>query len=215
MNNIKYVILFLIVIVCSSSSSNQYNSTVEISKKEFKVLFIGNSLIYTNNLPKIVEKTAKKKGVVIHSKTIALPNYCLMDHWDDGEIQEEIAKNKYDFVIIQQGPSSQAYGRKILIEYGAKINKICNKYGSKLGFFMVWPSLTYYQTFDGVIKNYRDASIINNSILFPVGEIWKEHFDSIKSFDYYSADGFHPSLKGSHISAEIIVEHLLMEYQKD
>ena len=40
------------------------------------------------------------------SKAIAI-----MDHWNDGEVQKEIIRNQYDFVIVQQGPSSQQNGR--------------------------------------------------------------------------------------------------------
>ena len=74
---------------------------------------------------------------------------------------------------------------------------------------MVWPSLKYYQTFDGVIKNHQDAASINNAILCPVGQVWKEYFDTTNSFDYYGPDGFHPSMKGSQVAADVSGEYLL------
>ena len=73
---------------------------------------------------------------------------------------------------------------------------------------MVWPSLKYYHTFDGVIKNYTDAAAINNTILIPVGKVWKDYFDKSNNFQYYGPDGFHPSITGSEISAKVIVETL-------
>ena len=48
-----------------------------------------------------------------------------------------MAKKKYDYIIIQQGPSSQKKGKKMLIEDGAKIKTLCTKYKVKLGYFMV------------------------------------------------------------------------------
>ena len=51
---------------------------------------------------------------------------------------------------------------------------------------MVWPSLNYYQTFAGVIKNYTDAASINNSILLPVGEVWKDYFEAMFSYPLYA-----------------------------
>ena len=128
-----------------------------------------------------------------------------------GQIQKLIASKKYDFVIIQQGPSSQNNGRNMLIEYGKKYNSICKLNNTKLCYFMVWPSLNYYHTFDGVIKNHKDAASINNSILLPVGEVWKDYFDRTDDFQYYSSDGFHPSLEGSQMAAKVIVEYLLLE----
>lgn len=175
---------------------------------DFHILFVGNSLIYSNDLPKLVKKKAEQKGIHIKTKMLALPNYAIHDHWEDGNVQKLMANKKYDFVIIQQGPSSQKDGRKILIEYGKKYKELCKENNSKLCFFMVWPSLNYYHTFDGVIKNYTEAAFMNNAILCPVGKVWKKHFDSTNSFDYYGPDGFHPSLTGSLVAADIIVESL-------
>jgi len=176
--------------------------------KEYGLLFIGNSLTYSNELPDLVKKEAKVKGIKVNTEMIAYGNYAIMDHWDDGEVQILISSEEYDYVIVQQGPSSQAFGREILIEYGKKYSELCKAHNVQFCYFMVWPSLTYYETFDGVIKNHKDAARMNDAILLPVGEVWKKHFDETGEFDYYSSDGFHPSEKGSQIAAEVIVEYL-------
>jgi len=207
----KLIILFCTLIVIHFNSYSQQNFTGNDPKKPINILFIGNSLTYTNNLPILVKEKAKLKGKIIDYKLIAYPNYAIIDHWNDGEIQKLIASKKYDFVIIQQGPSSQNDGRKMLIEYGEKYSNLCTLNNAKLCYFMVWPSLSNYNTFDGVIKNYKDAALINNSILLPVGKVWKDYFDKTNDFQFYSNDGFHPSLEGSRIAAKVIVEYLLQE----
>ena len=45
-----------------------------------KILFIGNSLTYTNNLPELVEKLGEKSNVKIKTQMLAKPNYALEDH---------------------------------------------------------------------------------------------------------------------------------------
>ncbi|WP_339915890.1 SGNH/GDSL hydrolase family protein [Yeosuana marina] len=167
----KYVTLFFILIVTCTSSCCQEEIKNNSSKKEFNILFIGNSLTYTNNLPELVKKKAELQGIKIDTKMEAFPNYAIIDHWNDGEIQKLISSNKYDFVIIQQGSSSQNNGREILIEYGEKFSDLCKLNNTKLCYFMVWPSLSNYHTFEGVITNYTDAASINNSILLPVGKV--------------------------------------------
>ena len=179
-----------------------------LTNTDFNILFIGNSLTYYNNLPQLVIDAAKLKGVSVGTKMIAHGNYALIDHWADGEVQQEIATKKFNFVVVQQGPSSQPWGREVLIEYGQKLKEICDQNDAELCFFMVWPARSYYHTFDGVIRNYTDAAVANNAILCPVGSIWKNHFDSTGNFDYYGPDGFHPSLIGSQVAAEVIVEAL-------
>jgi hypothetical protein len=73
---------------------------------------------------------------------------------------------------------------------------------------MVWPSLHYYHTFNGVIESYTLAANATSSILCPVGEVWKSYFDETEDFSYYGPDGFHPSLKGSNVAAQVIYESL-------
>lgn len=173
-----------------------------------RVLFVGNSLTYFNNLPELVESEAAKNGYRVTADMLAKPNYAILDHWADGEVLELIKNGNYDYLVIQQGPSSQEWGRQVLFEYGEKYNALCSVNGTALVYFMVWPSQAYYYTFPGVIKNYREASMNTNSILCPVGEVWKNHFDSTGDFSYYGSDGFHPSLQGSTVAAKVITDKL-------
>jgi len=203
-----FFFLFALIITNSSLYSQQEISDNKTTT-DFNILFIGNSLTYTNNLPQLVKTYAKLKGIDINTKMIAYPNYAIEDQWNDGQVQKLISSKKYDFVIIQQGPSSQSDGRKMLMDYGKKYYSLCKLNEVKLCFFMVWPSLNYYHTFDDVVKNHKDAASINNSILLPVGKKWKDYIDSTNNMEYYGSDGFHPSLKGSQFAAKVIVEHLL------
>lgn len=193
---------------CKKAKPNQPTSPVVFSDSAKSILFIGNSLTYYNDLPKIVARIGKDSGIEIKTEMVAYPNYALEDHWNDGGIQVLIANKKYDFVLVQQGPSSQADGRAMLMDYGARIKNLCNQHNAKLAFYMVWPALTNFHTFDGVIKNYSDAAAATNSLLCPVGQIWKNYFQSTGDYSYYGPDGFHPSLRGSENAAMIIFKTL-------
>ncbi len=172
------------------------------------ILFVGNSLTYTNNLPIMVENIGKSKGKSIYTKTLAYPNYAIEDHWNDGTMAKLICEGDFDFVVIQQGPSSQSDGRIMLFDYGQRIKDICSNRGTELAFFMVWPAKSNYHTFDGVIKNYTDAASVTNSILCAVGLQFKEYGDR-GDYRFYSSDNFHPSSEGSQMAAEIIYSTLI------
>lgn len=191
----------------SSEDNEESNEYVE---GDTRILFVGNSLTYFNDLPKLVDREAARKGHGAWTTMLAYPNYAILDHWADGKVQNLIEDGDYDFVVIQQGPSSQAFGREVLFEYGKKLSDLCRAYDAQLAFFMVWPSREYYYTFDGVITNHREAAIATGSMLCPVGEVWKKHFDETSDFSYYGPDGFHPSLKGSEVAAEVIVKTLFV-----
>ncbi|MEQ9468328.1 MAG: SGNH/GDSL hydrolase family protein [Ekhidna sp.] len=200
----KFLVLVAIIYSCGSSSKDDN----PLADDTIQILFLGNSLTYFNDLPSLVAQKAKEQNVNIKTEMIAFPNYALEDHWNDGKVQKQMKTGKYKYLVIQQGPSSQEYGRETLFEYGAKLKQLCDQNNAELVYFMVWPSQTYYYTFDGVIKNHRDAAIENDAILCPVGEVWKAHFDETEDFSYYGSDGFHPSQQGSEVAAEVIVETL-------
>lgn len=201
----KLITLILITLSVSACSNDQ--ETVEVDEN-IGILFIGNSLTYFNDLPVLVRERVQAQGNEVTVRMVAYPNYAIVDHWADGEVQQLISSQDYDYVIIQQGPSSQSDGRQMLIESGKLYSDLCEQNNAKLCYFMVWPSINNYSTFDGVIKNYTDAAAMNNAILLPVGEIWKAYIDNTNNYEYYGPDGFHPSEKGSEVAADIIVERL-------
>lgn len=213
-----YYILVILVISCSSESNNNDSNAEEINEVEevntfdpnadYQLLFIGNSLTIENNLPLLVKNRGEQLGISVSCTSEAGPGYGLEDHWNIGIVQSEISSGFYDFVIIQQGPSSQAYGRESLIEFGGYMADLCDTNDTQLAYFMVWPAIVNYSTFDAVINNYTDAANINNAINCNVGQIWKFHIDSSGDYSYYGSDGFHPSLAGSELAAQIIVQKL-------
>ena len=215
----KLVFVAFLILSCSQSSDQAENIVIDENPQDdyvevddpnadYRFLFIGNSLTSTNNLPRIVKEMYADLGIIISTRTIAPPGYGLEDHWNVGIIQPLINSNYYNYVIIQQGPSSQEYGRESLIEYGGRIAELCNSNDTKLAFFMVWPSVPYYHTFDGVIINYTDAATLSNAILIPVGRNWKYYIDQTGDYSYYGSDNFHPSVKGSEKTAENIIQTL-------
>ena len=201
--------LFFLNISSTACKKNKTNQPEIIATDSVKhILFIGNSLTYTNNLPAIVTSIGKDSGIAIKTTTLAYPNYALEDHWNDGVMQQLIAAVKFDFVIVQQGPSSQNDGRIMLMDYGARIKTLCNKTNTQLAFFMVWPYFENLHTFDGIIKNYTDAAAFTNSLLCPVGLEWRDYFFATGDYSYSGPDKFHPSQKGSENAALIIFKTL-------
>ena len=100
-----------------------------------RILFVGNSLTYANDLPTLVRQYASTQGVKVKAEMLAKPNYALEDHWLEGVLQQRIASGSFDFVVVQQGPSSQQEGRQMLLEYGEKIKDLCLQNGCRLAFY--------------------------------------------------------------------------------
>ena len=180
----------------SSSPPPSINNSTDI-----KVLYIGNSLTYYNDLPSIVTELGKQDGITISEKSITAGNYSLEDHWNDGKIQTEITTGKYNFVVVQQGPSALPESQELLLNYVRKIKPLCSAAGSSLCMYMVWPSKDRSFDLDNVIYSYTQAANQTNSLLAPAGLAWKHAWTTNAQLPLYGGDDFHPSLMGSVLAA--------------
>lgn len=172
------------------------------------ILFVGNSLTYTNDMPEMVKQISRAVGKEISVQVYALPNLGLEDHWKEGLVRNLLRDREFEYVVFQQGPSSQEDGRTSLLKYGGEICDYAESRGVKPVFYMVWPALVYYNTFDGVITNYTNASIEHEALLAPVGVHWREYRNGQFALELYSSDDFHPSNAGSFLAA-LTIYHTL------
>jgi hypothetical protein len=199
-----FMILFLAAPLFCRSTFKEPDAT-----KELRVLFIGNSLTYSNDLPSIVEALAKVSGQRKFAyKTIAFPNFSLEDHWNKQDARKAIVNGKWDFVVLQQGPSASKEGRDILVEYGRRFAEEIRRVGGRPALYSVWPSASRQQDFKGVGESYRQAAEEVDGLVFPVGEAWLSAWKVDPSIGLYSADAFHPSATGSYLAGLVIYEQL-------
>ncbi len=173
-----------------------------------EILFVGNSLTYTNDLPNILEQIAAQYGKKVETESLSYPNYAIIDHLNEGKLQIILEEKSFDYLVVQQGPSSQEEGRKMLIEDGEKLKTLCDKHKIQLVYFMVWTSKSWYQTMDQVIENHTMAAKQNKALLFPVGKVWKAFLEKSPTTNLYDSDGFHPSKAGSFLAALTMFHNL-------
>lgn len=178
------------------------------SQEELRVLFIGNSLTYTNNLPHLVEALAAASNRRLIHQSLTLPNYSLEDHWVDGNALKLIRQERWDIVVLQQGPSGLEESRELLIKYSRLFDREIHKVGARTALYMVWPSVSRFQDFDRVTESYTLAADDIQGILLPAGTAWLEAWKLDAKAPLYSEDGFHPSAIGSYLVAFVFYERL-------
>ncbi|MEP7346984.1 MAG: hypothetical protein ABI877_17065, partial [Gemmatimonadaceae bacterium] len=80
-----------------------------------RILFIGNSLTYTNDLPSLVAEIARVDGRPIGVATVAAANTALVDHLTQTDATSRIAQGGWDAVVLQQGPTPAGLCRDTLV----------------------------------------------------------------------------------------------------
>lgn len=70
--------------------------------RELRVLFAGNSLITTNNLPALLRAVGASQGTTVITETYAAPGGTLAERWHDGHLQAALRAHKFDAVVLQE-----------------------------------------------------------------------------------------------------------------
>lgn len=171
-----------------------------------RVLFVGNSLTYVNDVPAMVAALARERAIRIEVGTVAAPNASLEDHWNDGDggASHEIAAGRWDVVVLQQGPSSRPSSRDHLIEFANRFAAEIRAAGARPALYGVWIGRSRIAALDDAIDSYALAAEACDCRLLPVGLAWKEAWAHGRRAALYGPDGFHPSGDGSYLAALVI-----------
>ena len=175
-----------------------------------RVLFIGNSLTYENNLPAMVEALAAQAGLqgALICRGVARPNFGLEEHWSDGEALRGLQSGRWTHVVLQQGPTSLPDSRAVLRSYTKKFAFEIKARGAKTVLYGVWPPRARLAFQDAVTESYRLAAEDVGGAVVPVGEGWRAAWRRDPSLPLYGPDDFHPSPLGSYLAALMFFEHL-------
>jgi hypothetical protein len=166
-----------------------------------RVLFIGNSLTYSNDLPAMYAALAKLAGDTVQVAMVAKPDYALEDHWLDGEAPRWLREQKWDYVVMQQGSSALPASQVNLRSWSIQFAPLIRAAGAEPVLFMVWPQESRLFDFPNVLESYRNAATAVNGIFAPAGDAWVAHGD-VHSF--YS-DGLHPNVRGTYLAACVLL----------
>jgi hypothetical protein len=178
-----------------------------IQPSPIRVLFIGNSLTYANDLPAMVCALARAAGRQATCESVAKPDYGLEEHWNEREARQAIARG-WDVVVLQQGPSALPESRRLLIEYTRRFDAEIKKSGARTALYMVWPSVARRGDFPGVSQSYAAAATNVKGLLLPAGDAWRAAWARDSSLPLYGPDGFHPSPTGTYLAALVIYEQV-------
>ena len=173
-----------------------------------RVLFVGNSLTYANDLPAMVATLARAAGKPMHVESVALPDFGLEEHWQQGDARKAIARGGWTYVVLQQGPSALPESRRILIDYVKRFDKEIKASGAKTALYMVWPSQQRRGDFTGVSQSYNAAAAEVGATLMPAGDAWRDAWAADSKLALYGPDGFHPSPMGTYLAALVIYRQL-------
>lgn len=187
---VRLILLLLAAASCGSTSPERAPG--------LRILFIGNSLTYANDMPSLVQQVGHSdpdRPVTVSS--VAIGGYSLEDHWNHGEALAAIRQGGWDLVVLQQGPSALPESRTNLIEWTTRFAAEIRQAGARPAVYMVWPELARASDWDAVTASYAAAAAAADAVLFPAGEALRSARAANPAMVLFESDGFHPAPLGS------------------
>ena len=177
---------------------------------DLSALFIGNSLTYTNDMPGMLVAIAAGDGVTIHTGSNTTPNTALIDHVIGGDGPAAIQAQHWDFVVMQQGPTTLDVCRDTLLLAVRQLDSTVRKSGGRSAVMMTWPAAadSGQHAFDIVRESFQSAAREVGGTFLPVGEAWRAAWRLNRTLALYGSDLYHPAPLGSYLAALVIYEQL-------
>jgi hypothetical protein len=174
------------------------------------VLFIGNSLTFSNDLPELVADLAASVGDTVRVSSVAQANFAVIDHaLGLSNAVDVIKSQQWDMVVLQQGPTTVGVNRDTLIIATRMLDPFVKAQGGVTAQLMTWPQSTQPQLFPAVLASSQAAAnSVANGVLIPAGEAWRVALEQNPSLQLYGGDGYHPAPLGTYLAALVIYEKL-------
>ena len=185
-----------------------------------RVLFVGNSYIYTNNLPGMIADMAASMGDELQH-TSNTPGGCTFQQHCTNQSMALIQQGGWDAVILQEQsqlpsfPMSQVEDE--VFPYATQLVNAVYAASpcAEPMFYMTWGRrdgdqqnaqyfsvLGSYEGMDSMLcLRYTQMAADNDASLCPVGRVWRLLRTENPEIELYAADGSHPSLAGTYAAA--------------
>ncbi|MCU0373009.1 MAG: T9SS type A sorting domain-containing protein [Ignavibacteria bacterium] len=192
-----------------------------------RVLFVGNSYTYANDLPVIFKNLSASGGKTVITDMSAPGGFSFENHFEYSETLSKIRLGTWNYVVLQeqsQMPVIPYYRFNSTYPFAIRLDSLIKSYGQTTVFFVTWGReaggqqcinsycspvfLNYFHMQDSLTSSYMMVSDSVSALLAPVGEAWRTAKTLNPSIDLWDTDGSHPSLKGSYLTACLFYKKL-------
>lgn len=172
----------------------------------FRLLFIGNSHVSSNDLSGITAKLVElgtHKSVFV--KVSSRQRY-LDERISDGETKEEIISGKWTHVILQAQKYSQSGARLYSTRGAEQLANLSKKNAATPIFFPEHPQKGNREEGQYVHDIYKSITDNESACLAPIGLSWDAALALDASLPLHNADGNHAGLTGTFLSALVFYQ---------
>lgn len=185
-----------------------------------RVLFVGNSHTYVNDLPGLFRGLSEAGGRPVRTDVSTFGGYSLEDHTNTPATLDKIAQDSWDFVALQEQsiiPTVHYWRYNSMYPAARLLDSLVRRQGAQTVFYMTWgwkyggqhshgDSLSpdfrdYFEMQDSVRVAYQGIAAELSAAMSPVGMAFARARSIDSLVDLWQDDYCHATLEGTYLGA--------------
>jgi hypothetical protein len=181
-----------------------------------RVLFVGNSYTYFNNLPYLLEALARseKGSRPVQTRMVVRGGATLQDLWEKGDARKAIGEGPWDYVVLQDQSTlgtclvegvAKVGDPQYLWRFAGLFDRDIKKAGAAPVFYLTWARRGTPDREQAAL-NYAYGKIARDlgDRVAPVGVVWQRVRRANPKLELYLQDRSHPTGAGSYAAACVL-----------
>jgi hypothetical protein len=176
-----------------------------------RILFIGNSYTYYNNMPEIVAAmgNSPESPRQIQVKAVTQGGATLDKVWALRATSYALTDTRWDVVVLQEQSTRPINAPELMLSAMTEIDTAVRKSGARTVLYMTWSRKGRAETQAAITAAYNNAAHTLSAGLAPVGLAWHRALAQDPNLELYAQDGSHPSPAGSYLAACVLYMTLI------
>jgi hypothetical protein len=185
-----------------------------------RVLFVGNSHTYVNDLPALFSGLSEAGGRPVQTDASTFGGYSLEDHTKTQATLDKIARDSWSYVVLQEQsvmPTIRYWRDSSMYPASRLLDSLIGLEGAQTAFYMTWgwkhggqhsygDSLSpdfqdYFEMQESVRVAYEGIAEELSSTLVPVGMAFALARRTDSLVDLWQIDSCHATLEGTYLGA--------------
>ena len=167
-----------------------------------KILFLGNSHTYYNDLPALFKKICKECGKDVEVSMLAQPGVTYEWHLTQyTDLRFALVQGGYDYIIMQQAAHEPCPSKEETVRDAGKIIEMARAQGVKVIQTLPWARIDIPEEFEKMKDIYYTLCEKYDVKMNPVGHVFEEIVKSHPDIRLHWFDGAHAGPYGSYANA--------------
>jgi opacity protein-like surface antigen len=212
--SILALVLSIVLVACSAQAEDS-------AQYETRVLFIGNSHTFHNDVPEMFQNMARTGGYSVMADMEAHGGWTLLDHAQSVGTMNKIRGADWDFVVLQEQSDVPTFSSNRDQDMFPAIRGLHNEIsarGAETILFMTWGHRDGSLA-EGVGGYSAESAAIEAAYvkigdelgipIAPVGVAWWNAMRGTPSLNLWLDDGNHATKEGSYLAASVLYNVIL------